>query len=162
MPHAGIYLHIPFCRSRCSYCDFATGMYEGELADRYVNSLVREISKWSEVVSPSAADTIYFGGGTPSLLSPSQIERILTAVHDHFEVIEDAEVTIELNPASIISAPPPRSLRVSGEISRESNHRRDAESAEVAQRKANAEDRPELSSQKLQDFRLLGINRASF
>ena len=98
MNHAGVYLHIPFCRSHCSYCDFATGMYQTELADRYVNSLVREISKWSEVESRSAVDTIYFGGGTPSLLTPSQIERILRAVHDHFEVIDGAEVTIELNP----------------------------------------------------------------
>ncbi len=136
MSHAGVYLHIPFCRSRCSYCDFATGMYESELADRYVSSLIREIAKWSEVNSPSAVDTIYFGGGTPSLLTPSQIERILRTVHDHFEVIDEAEVTIELNPASIASAPP--------------------------QRKATAEDSPELSSQKLRDFRSLGINRASF
>ncbi len=98
MNHAGVYLHIPFCRSHCSYCDFATGMYQTELADRYVNSLVREISKWSEVESRSAVDTIYFGGGTPSLLTPSQIERILRAVHDHLEVIDGAEVTIELNP----------------------------------------------------------------
>src|SRR5258708_32340422 len=85
---AGVYRHIPFCRSHCSYCDFATGMYQTELADRYVNSLVREISKWSEVESRSAVDTIYFGGGTPSLLTPSQIERILRAVHDHLEVID--------------------------------------------------------------------------
>jgi len=98
MNYAGVYLHIPFCRSHCSYCDFATGMYQTELADRYVNSLVREISKWSEVESRSAVDTIYFGGGTPSLLTPSQIERILRAVHDHLEVIDGAEVTIELNP----------------------------------------------------------------
>jgi oxygen-independent coproporphyrinogen-3 oxidase len=162
MNYAGIYLHIPFCRSRCSYCDFATGMYEGELADRYVNSLIREITKWSEVASPSAADTIYFGGGTPSLLTPSQIERILIAVHDHFDVIDGAEVTIELNPARIISAPPQRALRLRGEIIRAFTHRREAENAEVAQKKANAEDVAELSSQKLRDFRRLGINRASF
>src|SRR6267154_171811 len=162
MNHAGVYLHIPFCRSRCSYCDFATGMYEGELSDRYVNSLIREIAKWSEVDSPSEVDTIYFGGGTPSLLTPAQIERILKAVHDRFEVSAAAEVTIELNPASITSAPPQRSLRLSGEIIPEYTHRRDAESAEQAQRKVAAEDGPELSSQKLRDLRGLGINRASF
>ncbi len=137
-------------------------MYEGDLADRYVNSLIREITKWSKVPSPSAADTIYFGGGTPSLLTPSQIERILTSVHDHFEVIDGAEVTIELNPASIVSAPPQRSLRFRGEIIREFTRRGDAENAEEAQRKANAEGSPELSGQKLRDFRRLGINRASF
>src|SRR6267154_4036976 len=98
MNHPGVYLHIPFCRSRCSYCDFATGMYEGELADRYVNSLIREITKWGEVRNPTAVDTIYFGGGTPSLLAPSQIERILKAVHDRFELVDDAETTLEINP----------------------------------------------------------------
>ena len=98
MNHAGVYLHIPFCRSRCSYCDFATGMYEGELAERYVNSLIEEITKWREVKSLSAVDTIYFGGGTPSLLKPPQIERILRAVRDRFQIVGGAEVTIELNP----------------------------------------------------------------
>lgn len=96
--HAGVYLHIPFCRSHCSYCDFATGMYESGLAERYVNSLIEEITKWSEVDCPSAVDTIYFGGGTPSLLTPAQIERILKAVRDRFQVLAGAEVTIELNP----------------------------------------------------------------
>jgi oxygen-independent coproporphyrinogen-3 oxidase len=104
MTHAGIYIHIPFCRSRCSYCDFATGTYEGELAERYVSSLITEITKWSEVETPSTADTIYFGGGTPSLLTPGQIERILEAVHDRFEIVDDAEVTMEMNPASVSSS----------------------------------------------------------
>ena len=98
MNHAGVYLHIPFCRSHCSYCDFATGMYEGELADRYVNSLIREITRWNEVDSPAAVGTIYFGGGTPSLLKPAQIERILKAVRDRFQLVDGAEVTLELNP----------------------------------------------------------------
>ena len=98
MNHGGVYLHIPFCRSRCSYCDFATGMYEGELAERYVNSLIEEITKWREVGSPAAVDTIYFGGGTPSLLAPAQIERILRAVQDRFQILGGAELTIELNP----------------------------------------------------------------
>lgn len=101
---AGIYIHIPFCRSRCSYCDFATGMYEGELAERYVRALTKEITNWSEVETPSDADTIYFGGGTPSLLTPGQIERILKAVHDRFTVVEGAEVTMEMNPASLSSS----------------------------------------------------------
>jgi oxygen-independent coproporphyrinogen-3 oxidase len=73
-------------------------MYEGRLADRYVNSLIREIADWNEVGNPSAVDTIYFGGGTPSLLTPLQIERIMKAVHDRFQIIAGAEVTLELNP----------------------------------------------------------------
>lgn len=95
---AGVYLHIPFCRSHCSYCDFATGMFEGGLADRYVKALVTEIAKWNEVESPASVDTIFFGGGTPSLLTPTQIEKILKAVHDRFEISDAAEVTLELNP----------------------------------------------------------------
>ena len=56
--YAGIYIHIPFCRSRCSYCDFATGMYESELAARYVHAVVSEIAAWREVEEPSDVDTI--------------------------------------------------------------------------------------------------------
>jgi oxygen-independent coproporphyrinogen-3 oxidase len=145
MSQAGIYIHIPFCRSHCSYCDFATGMYEGELAERYVSSVITEITKWNEVETPSTADTIYFGGGTPSLLTPLQIERILKAVHDRFDVLNSAEITIEINPASVGAQPA-------------GIHRRDAEHAEVAQRNNETE----LPLQKLRDFRGLGINRASF
>src|SRR6266571_3039161 len=96
--YAGIYIHIPFCRSRCSYCDFATGMYESELAARYVQAVATEITAGREVEQPSDVDTIYFGGGTPSLLTPAQIEQILKAVRDRFKVLDGAEMTIELNP----------------------------------------------------------------
>jgi len=102
--HAGVYIHIPFCRSHCSYCDFATGMYEAELAERYVRALVREIGDWNKIDSPAAVDTVYFGGGTPSLLTPAQIEQILQAVHDRFEILDAAEVTMEMNPASVSSS----------------------------------------------------------
>src|SRR5215470_15149516 len=81
---AGIYIHIPFCKSRCSYCDFATGIYETEIAARYVDALVAEIS--ATRYSTQSVDTIYFGGGTPSMLSPAQIEHILTSVKQCFDV----------------------------------------------------------------------------
>ena len=99
MKPAGIYIHIPFCRSRCSYCDFATGMYDAALAERYVQALVAEIVSWREVESESV-DTIYFGGGTPSLLWPAQLEVILNAVLERFAVSLNAEVTLEINPGS--------------------------------------------------------------
>ena len=137
-------------------------MYEAELAERYVRALVSEIALWREVERPVAVDTIYFGGGTPSLLAPSQIELILKAVFDRFEVLEGAEVTIELNPASVVSAPAQRSPRLGVELLCDDSHRRDAEVAEVAQRKATAGDSSELSGRKLREFRRLGINRASF
>jgi len=73
-------------------------MYESELATRYVEAIVSELGAWREVEEPSDVDTIYLGGGTPSLLTPPQVEQILKAVRDRFTVFEVAEVTIELNP----------------------------------------------------------------
>ena len=73
MDRAGVYIHVPFCRSRCSYCDFATGAYEGALAERYVRALAREIESFTRVEGRAEVDTIYFGGGTPSLLTPAQV-----------------------------------------------------------------------------------------
>lgn len=99
MTQAGLYIHIPFCRSRCSYCDFATGLYESELAERYVNALIEEIS--TSTVTRAQVDTIYFGGGTPSLLDRSQLDRILLAVREKFDVDPAPEITLEINPGSI-------------------------------------------------------------
>src|SRR5664279_5486204 len=88
---AGIYLHIPFCKSRCSYCDFATDVYRGnDVVERYVTALCKEIKGLLQHVRPyrdaseamDVIDTIYFGGGTPSLLTPKQLEQILGAVND--------------------------------------------------------------------------------
>ena len=101
MKDAGIYIHIPFCRSRCSYCDFATGMYSADMAERYVLSLVNEIGSWREVEPAETVDTIYFGGGTPSLLLPAQLETLLKAVRQRFKVLDNAEVTIEINPGTV-------------------------------------------------------------
>src|SRR6185369_13957858 len=98
MTAAGLYLHVPFCSSRCSYCDFATGLYQSELAERYVRALIVEIGSsryHSEIV-----DTIYFGGGTPSLLSPAQLERILASIYERFEITAGPEITLEINPGS--------------------------------------------------------------
>lgn len=99
MTQAGLYIHIPFCRSRCSYCDFATGLYESGLAERYVRALCAEISNSS--VGDARVDTIYFGGGTPSLLDPSQLDQILLALHEKFDVDPAPEITLEINPGSI-------------------------------------------------------------
>ncbi len=101
MNAAGLYIHIPFCRSRCSYCDFATGLYESSLAERYVRALISEITNWSEVETPRAVDTIYFGGGTPSLLSAAQLATILDAVLAQFAVARDSEITLEMNPGTV-------------------------------------------------------------
>ncbi|HET6978113.1 MAG TPA: radical SAM family heme chaperone HemW [Pyrinomonadaceae bacterium] len=99
MTAAGLYLHIPFCSSRCSYCDFATGLYQEGLAGRYVEALVNEIK--SSRYNGETADTIYFGGGTPSLLTPAQLDMILTTVHNSFNVDPKSEITLEINPGSV-------------------------------------------------------------
>jgi oxygen-independent coproporphyrinogen-3 oxidase len=98
MTAAGLYVHIPFCSSRCSYCDFATGLYQSELAERYVRGLLTEIR--SSRYNGENVDTIYFGGGTPSLLEPVQLERILTALYGNFKIATGPEITLEINPGS--------------------------------------------------------------
>ena len=99
MTGAGLYVHIPFCSSRCSYCDFATGLYQQELAERYVQALVADIR--SSRYFGDNVDTIYFGGGTPSLLAPSQLELILATLHHCFKVDSNSEITLEINPGSV-------------------------------------------------------------
>jgi oxygen-independent coproporphyrinogen III oxidase len=99
MTAAGLYVHIPFCSSRCSYCDFATGLYQSEVAERYVRAVVQEIGSGRH--AGQLVDTIYFGGGTPSLLDPSQLERILVALFEQFEIDERPEITLEINPGSV-------------------------------------------------------------
>ncbi|HEY0004299.1 MAG TPA: radical SAM family heme chaperone HemW [Pyrinomonadaceae bacterium] len=101
MMRAGVYLHIPFCRSRCAYCDFATGLYESESARRYVAALASEISAFNPAEDRVEIDTIYFGGGTPSLLAPAQVEQLLRAVRTRFRVRDDAEITMEMNPGTL-------------------------------------------------------------
>ena len=117
MSQAGIYVHIPFCRARCSYCDFATGAYEATLAERYVAALVHEIEAFrlpagqyetgaaeAEAQVRPSVDTIYFGGGTPSLLTSPQLERLLAALSSRFAVAADAEITLEMNPGTVTRA----------------------------------------------------------
>lgn len=102
---AGVYLHIPFCKSRCSYCDFATDVYrDNDAVQRYVAALCKEIR--TPCVSGGYADgtdieTIYLGGGTPSLLTPTQLEQVLDAIHQAFSVSPGAEITMEMNPATV-------------------------------------------------------------
>ena len=98
---AGVYLHIPFCKSRCSYCDFATDVYRNsETVERYVTALCLEM-QGAGLGQKTTVDTIYFGGGTPSLLSATQVERILKRVGEQFDVETNAELTMEMNPATV-------------------------------------------------------------
>src|SRR4051812_36585742 len=98
----GLYVHIPFCSAICNYCNFNRGLFESGLKDRYLSALEREIRHAREsgagADGRSHADTIFFGGGTPSLLEPHEIARLITACRETFDVADGAEVTLETNP----------------------------------------------------------------
>ncbi len=96
----GIYLHIPFCAHICSYCDFNTYAGQGDLIPRYVDALEHEIVRQGVALGGPSAATIYIGGGTPSLLSPDQIGRLVTASRGAFQLAADAEISMEANPNS--------------------------------------------------------------
>lgn len=98
---AGIYIHIPFCKQACSYCDFHFSTtfekYRGEL----ISAMIQEIEKEKEYLEGQKVQTIYFGGGTPSLLTNEELQLLLKAVHNSFEVISSPEITLEANPDDI-------------------------------------------------------------
>ena len=94
----GLYVHIPFCSAICNYCNFNRGLYDAELKSRYVEALVSEIQRSGD---GSSADTIFFGGGTPSLLDPAEIARLVKECGRAFEVATNAEITLEANPETV-------------------------------------------------------------
>src|SRR5947209_17100826 len=97
----GLYIHIPFCSAICNYCNFNRGLFDADLKARYVDALTSEICHLKSEVSRIPADTIFFGGGTPSLLEPDEIARIIDACRSTFDVAGDAEITLEANPESV-------------------------------------------------------------
>jgi oxygen-independent coproporphyrinogen-3 oxidase len=96
----GLYLHIPFCSSICNYCNFNRGLFDAEVKARYVASLEAEIRLHSGGFAGAGtrADTIFFGGGTPSLLDPDEIRRLILACRETFDLASEAEITLETNP----------------------------------------------------------------
>jgi oxygen-independent coproporphyrinogen-3 oxidase len=96
----GLYLHIPFCSSICNYCNFNRGLFDAEVKGRYVAALEAEIRL--QAAGPARArtraDTIFFGGGTPSLLEPDEIDGLIQACHETFDLTSGAEITLETNP----------------------------------------------------------------
>ena len=94
----GLYVHIPFCASICNYCNFNRGLFDGPLKDRYLDALRLEIATAGD---GSATDTVFFGGGTPSLLDPPEIASILETARRAFDISGDAEVTLEANPETV-------------------------------------------------------------
>ena len=113
MPPLGLYVHVPFCARKCAYCDFAS--WAGREADmaRYADAVCAEIAARAAACGHPRADTVFFGGGTPSLLPPALYLQIAQALRAHFEIAPDAEWTVECNPGTL-TADFAQALRQSG------------------------------------------------
>ena len=97
----GIYIHIPFCKSKCSYCDFLSFVPKNEdEKNKYVDYLIKEINLYSKLYGKRCVDSIYFGGGTPSLIGTKNVNRIMEAIYNGFNVSDDSENTLEINPGT--------------------------------------------------------------
>ena len=97
---AGIYLHIPFCKKRCSYCDFYSTT-DNSLAERYIESLIIEFNARSHEITKDEITTIYIGGGTPSQLTPSQLSKLADSIKNKIDFSKIIEFTIEVNPDDV-------------------------------------------------------------
>ena len=98
MKKIGLYIHIPFCKSKCPYCDFFSIKMNDEEMNRYVDKVIERFDKYCN--DDIVLDTVYFGGGTPSTLGTERIAKILNTINDKFTVDENAEITMEMNPTS--------------------------------------------------------------
>lgn len=97
----GLYLHVPFCKSKCLYCDFCSfPRPEEQTVKAYVKALLNDLARWGERCREFEVDTVYLGGGTPTLLSPARLEAILDGVSRSFHLSPHAEITAECNPAT--------------------------------------------------------------
>ena len=101
MKTIGIYVHIPFCKSKCFYCDFYSKVCDKDVQQNYVLSLIKEIQHYSNSLKDYAIDTIYIGGGTPSILMQGLIPLIVNTIKQNYNVLPDAEISIEANPNTI-------------------------------------------------------------
>ncbi|MGO8757595.1 MAG: radical SAM family heme chaperone HemW [Terracidiphilus sp.] len=106
----GIYVSVPFCRSKCTYCNFASGVYPAADHGRYVERLIQDLTgarAWAEALGaelPRRADTVYLGGGSPTLLSPELLGRLFASLRAAFDVDSDAEITMECAPGQLPDA----------------------------------------------------------
>lgn len=96
----GIYIHIPFCVKKCNYCDFCSGNYSDEIKNKYIEKLISEI-KTRLSGKEVKVDSIFIGGGTPSILPADKISDVLNAVYENIQVSKDCEITIECNPGTV-------------------------------------------------------------
>ena len=94
---AGLYIHIPFCRNACHYCDFHFSISLGQLSP-IMKAIQKEISSRREFLGGESLDTIYLGGGTPSLLSADQLKSLFRIIRENYKIAVDPEITMEGNP----------------------------------------------------------------
>src|SRR5881275_165441 len=103
----GLYISVPFCKSKCSYCNFASDVFAGTRMQGYVDRLCDDIADAETIAAEAGgkfereADSIYFGGGTPSLLQSAQLQQIFAAIREEFVVADDAEITVECAPGTL-------------------------------------------------------------
>ena len=100
MKNIGIYVHIPFCKQKCKYCDFISFQCMEDKFEDYFKCLIKEIGDKSEETIDEI-DTIYIGGGTPSIVPAEYIERVIKEIFDKYKVSKNAEITIEVNPGTV-------------------------------------------------------------
>ena len=101
MKNLGIYIHIPFCKKKCAYCDFVSFSGKQKIIPNYIKTLKREINDFEINKEEYLINTIYFGGGTPSFIDSNYIVEILELIKNKFKVSQDAEITIEVNPGTV-------------------------------------------------------------
>lgn len=101
MKTAGLYIHIPFCLSKCAYCNFVSRPMTFERQEEYIDALCIDLKRQSALCSGKTVDSIYFGGGTPSLLSTVWLDRIFGIINDYYNVSKDCETTVEANPNTV-------------------------------------------------------------
>lgn len=101
MKKLGIYIHIPFCVKKCGYCDFYSVKWDEESENSYVRSAINEIKGYVNIKDAYLVDTIYIGGGTPSVIMPQNIENLIGALKNTFTVAENAEISMEANPNTL-------------------------------------------------------------
>lgn len=110
----GLYLHIPFCKSKCAYCDFYSLPHSEEKMDAYTAALIRHLEEVAPRCARQTVDTVYFGGGTPSYLGEKRLTQLLKTVKKRYHVAPDAEITLEANPDSAGDWKTLRALRKAG------------------------------------------------
>jgi oxygen-independent coproporphyrinogen III oxidase len=108
--HSGIYISIPFCRSKCTYCNFASGVFSAGQMGRYVERLIEDMRAFHDYAAkmgaqiPETVDSIYLGGGTPSLLPAEELKKLFFAIRQEFKVLPKAEITVECAPGTLTDA----------------------------------------------------------